>query len=73
MHRLAVLLLTVACATARHPPRAEPSCTGTVDCRREQLVASDRALQQAIQKRGMTPAFAGIFQDDAKLLIEGRV
>ncbi len=72
MHRLAVLLLTVACATARHPPRAEPSCTGTVDCRREQLVASDRALQQAIQKRGMTPAFAGIFQDDAKLLIEGK-
>jgi ketosteroid isomerase-like protein len=72
MHRLAVLLLTVACATARQPPRAESSCTGTVDCGREQLVASDQALRQAIQKRGLAPAFAEVFQDDAKLLIEGK-
>src|SRR5882724_13461138 len=72
MHRLAVLLLTVACATARQPPRAESSCTGTVGCGREQLVASDQALRQAIQKRGMAPAFAEVFQDDAKLLVEGK-
>ncbi len=72
MHRLAVLLMTVACATARESPRAESSCTGTVGCGREKLVASDQALRQAIQKRGMAPAFAEVFQDDAKLLVEGK-
>jgi hypothetical protein len=72
MHRLAVLLLTVACATARQLPRAESSCSGTVDCGREQLVASDQALRRAIQKRGLAPAFAEVFQDDAKLLVEGK-
>ena len=72
MHRLAVLLMTVACATARESPRAEASCTGTVGCGREKLVASDQALRQAIQKRGMAPAFAEVFQDDAKLLVEGK-
>src|SRR5947207_7806854 len=71
MHRLALLLI-LACTTARQSPRAESSCTGTVDCGREQLVASDQALQQAIQKRGMAPAFADVFQDDAKLLVEGK-
>jgi hypothetical protein len=72
MHRLAVLLLTVACAAARESSRAESSCTGTVGCGRAKLVASDQALRQAIQKRGMAPAFAEVFQDDAKLLSEGK-
>ena len=72
MHRLAVLLLTIACATTRHPQRAESSCTGAVGCGREQLVASDQALRQAIQKRGMAPAFTEAFREDAKLLIEGK-
>ena len=72
MHRLAVLLLTIACATTRHPQRAESSCTGVVGCGREQLVASDQALRQAIQKRGMAPAFTEAFREDAKLLIEGK-
>ena len=72
MHRLAVLLLTIACATTRQPQRAESSCTGVVGCGREQLVASDQALRQAIQKRGMAPAFTEAFREDAKLLIEGK-
>jgi len=66
MDRLALLLI-LACTTARQAPRAESSCSGTVDCGREQLVASDQALQQAIQKQGLAPAFAEVFQDDAKL------
>jgi len=70
MVRLALFLCAVACSAARPP--STPACAGPISCAREQLVEADDGLRRAIQKRGVTEAFAGVLMEEAKLLGEGR-
>ena len=72
MYRLAVPLLALACSAVLQPPRAASSCTGPLDCGREQLVEADQSLQQAIQQRGVAQAFAEVLLEEGKLLGDGQ-